>query len=67
MLITIQFSTSNAAFRDEDGDIEPDTVAEVINAAQRELARRLSVGGVFSSPIFDTDGNPVGTVRVDHE
>lgn len=63
MKITIEFSTDNAAFEGRD----PATAAEmVIRASARTLARLKWKNGA-SVPLFDENGNRVGTATVQED
>ena len=59
MKLTIEFSMDNAAFED-DANAEVETIIET---TLKRLANA-DLGREFSFPVFDTNGNKIGTCSV---
>lgn len=60
--VRIEFSTDNAAFRYGDGELVLAEVDAVVSAARRNIAK-----GRMDGPLFDSNGNTVGSYVVDEE
>lgn len=56
----IEFSTENAAFRDECGNIDSYEIARIL----REIAEKVQIGYTYG-PIMDYNGNKVGSWSID--
>ena len=55
--IIINFSTDSDAFREEDGSLNRNEVGTVIN----RISKYISLSGMDSGQVKDTNGNTVGT------
>lgn len=54
-MLLIQFKVANAAFRDNEGNLDVNTVADEV----RGIAERI-VDGYTAGPVMDANGNTVG-------
>lgn len=54
-MLQIQFKVGNAAFRDNEGNLDASTVADEV----RGIAERIA-DGYTAGPVMDANGNTVG-------
>ena len=59
MKLTIQFSLDNDAYQTLDGYVDRDVCADSLDGVNRQLRN-----GHMSGPVFDPNGNTVGTWEI---
>lgn len=59
-MFKLEFSTSNAGMQTEDGDADSYAVADILNQVSSMVS-----GGFTSGPVYDVNGNSIGSWSLD--